>query len=131
MTKEVKIKRLSEYNTIQLIKILAKINRAIAPYAKDKKFMKKLRGCFSKADRNDLESSGFDTLMEIIELLTESAPELVLDVLAVLFEADKKDIEEANALDVLDAIVMLREDAKLMDFLSLRFSQVLRRSASI
>jgi len=131
MTKEVKIARLSEYNTIELMKILSKINRAIAPYSKDKKFMAKLKGCFSKADKNDLESSGFDTFMELIELLTESAPELVFDVLAVLFEADKKDIAEANAIDVLDAIMMLREDVKLMDFLSSRFSRVLKKSASI
>ena len=131
MTKEFKVKKLSEYNTVQLVKILSNINRAIAPYAKDKKFMKKLRGCFSKSDKQDLDSSGFEALMEIIELLTESAPDLVFDVLAVLFEADRKDIAEANAIDVLDAVIMLREDTKLLDFLSSCFSQDQKKSASI
>jgi len=131
MTKEIKIKKLSEYSTIEGIKILGRLNRAIAPYTKDKEFMAKLKGCFTRVDKKDKDSAGLMIFMEIVELITESAPELLFELVAILCEADKKDIAEANALDVVDAIIMLRDDVRLMDFLSSRFSLGQSGSASI
>jgi len=116
------VKRLSEYNAIEGMQILNRLNRAAAPYAKDKKLMGKLKSEFAKYDATNPGESRVLVFMGILDFITNSAPELIFEIVAVMCDVDKKEIAQANALDVVDAILLLKDDVKLMDFLSKRFS---------
>ena len=117
----INMKKLSEYDAMEGLRVIGELNRAIAPYAKDKAFIDTLRACVTKPDTGE---AGFqlEVLMEIVHLITHSAPGLIIDILAIMSDSEKADIENANMLDIVDAILLLSDDVRLMDFLSKRFS---------
>jgi len=131
MSKEIKMRKLSDYNATEGVKVLSEVNRAIAPYSKDKKFMTKLHGCLDRLDDDNLEGMELSVYVDIIELITTSAPKLIFDIVAIMSGSDRKDIEAANLLDVVDAVMKLGDDMRFIDFLSSRFSTGASESASI
>lgn len=116
------MKKLSEYDAMDGLKVLGRLNRAIAPFAKDRKFMASLRASFTKADKKDTAGSGLIVFMELVELITTCAPGLIIELVAIMSDTDKKDVESANLLDIIDALMLLGDDVRLLDFLSKRFS---------
>ena len=131
MSKEIKVKRLSECSASEGLQILSKLNRAIETYANDEEFMSKLRAEFTKYYETSPGEAKFLTLMGIIDLIANSAPELIFELIAIMCDEDVKDISEANAIDVVDAVLILGEDIKLMDFLSKRLSSETNGSTPI
>ena len=133
-SQQIKIKQLSEYDAQEGIKILGRINRALAPYARDKKFISALRACFKtveKKDKDSAENGGFIVFMELVELMTNTAPGLIIELVSVMADRDKKEVEQANLLDLIDALMLLGEDVRLLDFLSMRFFGAQNKPQSI
>jgi len=116
MSKEFIVKKLSNYNGTDSIQILSRLNRTtLESYAKDKKFVPKLRAEFAKYDETNPGEAKFLILMGIIDLIANSSPDLFSELIAIMCEEDMKDISEANAIDIINAVLILGADMKLMD----------------
>jgi len=124
------LKKLSEYESREGLKILGQLTRAISPLAKDKEFMTKLRGCFSQGDKDDLSGSGAIVFIEFIDLITNDAPELLIELVAIMSGRDKKEVAKANLLDIIDSAMELFNDERLVSFLSNRFSLAVQKQPS-
>jgi len=124
------VKKLSEYSALDGLQVLGKLTRAISPYAKNKALIESLQKHFKSSHKDDLRLSGAIIFMDCIETITESAPGLIFEVVAIMSDSDKKTIEEANLLNVIDAVMSLSEDEALKHFLSKRFSLSAKESLS-
>ena len=126
-----KIKKLSEYEALEGLTVMGKLSRAVSPFAKNKKFMDKLRGCIANVDESDLGQRNAALFVDMIELITSDAPELLIDIISVMSGEDRKKVAKSNLLVMVDALIELREDEQLASFLSKRFSLAARKQQSI
>ena len=116
MGKEFTVKKLSNYNGADSVQILSRLNRiTLESYAEDEKFASKLRVEFAKYDEASPGEAKLLLLLGIIDLIANSAPDLFSELIAIMCEEDIKEISEANALDIIDAVLILGVDIKLMD----------------
>ena len=125
-----KIKKLSEYEAIEGLAVMGKLSRAVAPYAKNNALMDKLRACFAQADEDDTGLSGAMVFLDIIDIITNDAPELLLEIISVMSGEDKKKVAKFSLLKIVDALMELKEDEELTSFLSKRFSLVVLEQRS-
>jgi len=116
------MKKLSEYEALEGLKVLGQITRAIAPFAKSKDFMAKLRACFSQANESDIPGSGVTIFIDFIDLVTTNAPELLIELVAIMSGKNKKAMSKEKLLDIADDAMEIFNDEKLVSFLSKRFS---------
>jgi len=120
----INMKKLSDYSATEGIQVLSKLNRAITPYLKDKKLMKKVTDCINKFDPENAGESQIIMMMGIVDIITNHASGLLFEVVAIISGTDKETIEQANVLDVLDALMTLKEDEKFIAFLSKQLSMI-------
>ena len=125
-----KIKKLSEYEALEGLTVMGKLSRAVSPYAKNKKFMEKLRGCIANTDESDTGQRNAALFVDIIELITSDAPDLLIDIVSIMSGEDKKKVAKSNLLVMVDALIELREDEQLASFLSKRFSLAVKKQHS-
>ena len=116
------MKKLSEYEALEGLKVLGQLTRAIAPFAKNKEFMDKLRACFSQPEGDDMMARGAALIVDFIDLITTDAPELLIELVAIMSGKDKTSITKANLLEIVDGAMEVFNDDKLVSFLSKRFS---------
>ena len=121
-----KIKKLSEYKALEGLTIMGKLSRAISPFAKNKKFMDKLKACFDPSNQNNTGLSRAVAFADIIELITSDAPELLLDIVSIMSGEDKERVSESNLLEIAGALIELSKDEQLAGFLSKHFSLVVK-----
>jgi len=120
----INMKKLSDYNATEGIQIISKLNRAVTPYLKDKKLLKKFTDCIGKFDQENAGESQAIMMMGMVDIVTNHASGLLFEVVAIVSGTDRETIEQANVLDVIDALMMLKDDEKFMEFLAKRFAVV-------
>ena len=120
----INMKKLSDYNATEGMQIISKLNRAITPYLKDKKLIKKVTDCMDKFDPENADESRILMMMGMVDIVANHASGLIFEVIAIISGTDKETIEQANVLDVIDALMILKDDVKFMGFLSKQFSLV-------
>ena len=125
-----KIKKLSEYGALEGLTIMGKLSKAVSPFAKNKKFMDRLRACFSHADKDDMKQSGAVIFVDIMDLITNDAPELLIEIVSIMSGEDKKKAADFNFLEVADALMELKEDEQLASFLFKHFSLGVKKQQS-
>ena len=116
MRNEFTVKKLSTHNGTGSIQILSMLKRTtLEAYSEDKTFVSKLRAEFAKYDEASPGETKFFTLIGIIELIANSAPDLFSELIAIMCEEDIKERSEINAIDIIDAVLILGVDMQLMD----------------
>ena len=118
----INMKKLSDYNGTEGMQILTKLTRAITPYLKDKKLRKKFTDFINKFDSENAGESQMLMIMGIVDIVANHASELIFEVVSIMSNTDKDTIKNANALDVIDALMVLKDDEKFIEFLAKRFS---------
>jgi len=126
-----KVKKLSEYEALEGLTVMGKLSRTISPFAKNKKLMDKLRTCLAEWEKDHSKLGEAMFIVDIVELISNDAPELLLDILAIMSGEDKKKVGKSNLLEVVEALMELREDEQLANFLSRLFSLEVKGQLSI
>ena len=124
------MKKLSEYNALEGLAVLGKLARAVSPYAKNAVFMQKLRDVFTPRN-DDLALSGAVVFIDFVDLIAAEAPDLVIELVAVMGGKDRKAVGMENLLDIAGQAIEMFNDDRLVSFLSKHFSLGRSRQPSI
>jgi len=119
------MKKLSDYNKLNGLRVAGKIARILTPLSKDREFTKKVAECFRQVDRNDttddnMKAVGLKIMLSLADVLFNEAPEELLQIIGAV---DGKEGDEAYEGDIFDAVNDAYEilgDEKLVNFF-LRF----------
>ena len=124
------MKKLSEYNALEGLAVLGKLTRAVSPFAKNQAFMQKMRDVFTPKN-DDLTLSGAVVFIDFVDLITAEAPDLIIELVAVMSGKDKKAVGKENLLDIAEQAIEMFNDDRLVSFLSKHFSLERSKQPSI
>lgn len=122
------MKKLSDYNRLDGLRIMGKITKIIRPLTEDEGIVEKISGMVSpekksidKDNKADVESYGLSVMLGIADVLCSEYPEYTLKIIAAINQVPEEQCFDGNLFDALNDITVLVGDKILLDFLSQAF----------